>query len=279
MKDTLVGQETMILGFSTNEIIKETVSIGTKIFIAVAILVIGLWITKKIVKKIQKILKKRDMDEGLRTFLTSLTSIGLKTLIVIVAIGELGFEMTSVVAILGAASFAIGMAFSGALSNFAGGIMILIFKPYKVGDYISAQGEEGVVSEIQIFNTVLNTLDNKVVIIPNGPLSTGNITNFTKSELRRVDTVVGIGYGEDFRIAKSILEKVVAENDLILTDPEPFIGITDLGDSSVNLTVRVWSKTEDYWDVFFFMNQRVLEEIEGTEGISIPYPHEVQVNP
>lgn len=244
---------------------------GTKILIAVAILVIGLAITKRISKLFTKLLKKRDFDESLRTFLVSTVSISLKIMVVITALGQLGLEMTSFIALLGAAGLAIGMAFSGTLSNFAGGVMILIFRPYKVGDYISAQGEQGVVKEIQIFNTILLSLDNKTIIIPNGALANGNLTNFTFQERRRVDFTVGIGYGDDYDKAKEVLTRFVNEDDKILKDPAPFIGLGALADSSVNITLRVWAKTEDYWDVYFKMNERIYKEFDG-EGLNIPFP-------
>lgn len=251
--------------------INSAITWGTKLAIAIAILIIGLLITKRISKMMAKLLKKKDFDESLRTFLTSMVAISLKIMVVITALGQLGLEMTSFIALLGAAGLAIGMAFSGTLGNFAGGIMILIFRPYKVGDYISAQGEEGIVKEIQIFNTILLTLDNKTIIVPNGAMANGNMTNFTFQEQRRVDFVVGIAYGDDYDKAKSVLEGFIAEDSKILKDPEPFIGLGELADSSVNITLRVWCKTEDYWDVFFKMNERIYKEFDG-HGLSIPYP-------
>ena len=251
--------------------IDSAITWGTKLLIAIAILVIGLMITKRISKIMEKLLKKKEFDESLRTFLTSMVAISLKIMVVITALGMLGLEMTSFIALLGAAGLAIGMAFSGTLGNFAGGIMILIFRPYKVGDYISAQGEEGLVKEIQIFNTILLTLDNKTIIVPNGAMANGNMTNFTFQETRRVDFVVGIAYGDDYDKAKSVLEGFIAEDSKILKDPSAFIGLGELADSSVNITLRVWCKTEDYWDVFFKMNERIYKEFDG-HGLSIPYP-------
>ena len=179
--------------------------------------------------------------------------------------------MTSFVAILGAAGLAIGMAFSGTLSNFAGGVMILLFKPFKVGDFVNMQGEEGLVHEIQIFNTILHTVDNKVIILANGAVANGTITNYTKADKRRVDWVFGIGYGDKLRIAKELINKFIEEDTKILKDPVPFVGLGELGDSSVNITVRAWVKTEDYWDVYFLMNERVYNEFESA-GLSIPFP-------
>lgn len=272
MKDIIVDKQDLIFGYSMKEITDTAVGIGTKIAIAVVILIIGFWITKRVVKRINKVLSKREMDEGLKTFLGSLTSIGLKALIVITAISQLGIQMTSFVAILGAAGLAIGMAFSGMLSNFAGGVMLLVFKHYKVGDFVKIQGEEGVVKEIQIFNTILQTLGNKIIILPNGPVANGNITNFTSMDTRRVDFSFGFGYGENFNLAKETVHNIVIQDSRILNDPAPFYGLGSMGDSSVNMTVRVWCKTSDYWDVHFDLNEKVYAAFEATEGLSIPYP-------
>lgn len=261
----------LIFGYSTKEIMDVVIGIGTKLLIATAILIIGMWITKRLVRRINNVLTKREMDPSLKTFLTSLTSVGLKALIVVSAIGQLGIEMTSFVAILGAAGLAVGMAFSGTLSNFAGGVMLLVFKPFKVGDFVQVQGETGTVSEILIFNTILKTADNKVIILANGAVANGTITNFTKAENRRVDWSFGIAYGDDLKAAKELLAKFIAEDQRILKDPESFIGLGELADSSVNITVRAWTKTEDYWGVFFDMNERVYNEFEAA-GLSIPFP-------
>ena len=217
------------------------------------------------------LLKKRETDESLTSFLKSLVSIGLKILIVISAVTQLGVEMTSFVALLGAAGLAIGMAFSGTLSNFAGGVMILLFKPFKVGDYIQTRGEEGVVSEVLIFNTILTTLDNKIIILANGAVANDTIVNFTKAKKRRVDWSFGIAYGDDLKVAKDLLNKFIAEDNRILMDEENFVSIGELGDSSVNLTVRAWVEVENYWPVFFEMNERVYNEF-GAVGLSIPFP-------
>lgn len=262
----------LIFGFSKNEVVDSLVAVGTKVLIAIAILLIGLWITKFIVKKINKLLSKRDMDASLRGFLCSMTSVGLKVMIVITAIGQLGIEMTSFVAIIAAAGLAIGMAFSGTLSNFAGGVMLLIFRPFVIGDLVNVQGEEGLVKEILIFNTILYTLDNKVIILANGAVANGTIVNYTKADKRRVDWVFGIGYGDDLKAAKVLLEKFTSEDERIISDPEaPLVVLGELGDSSVNITVRAWTKTDNYWGVFFDMNERVYNEFEAA-GLSIPFP-------
>lgn len=244
---------------------------GSNLLVFVAILIIGLFIVKKITKLISKLIDKKELDPSLKGFLTSLVSVSLKIIVFITALSQLGIEMTSFVALIGAAGLAIGMAFSGTLGNLAGGVMILIFRPYKVGDYLEAQGEIGTVREIGIFNTILLTLDNKTVIVPNGAMANGNMTNYTMQPERRVDFTVGIAYGDNYDDAKKTIEKFITEDDNILKSPEAFIGLGALADSSVNLTVRVWCKTEHYWDVYFKMNERIYKEFEGV-GLNIPFP-------
>ena len=249
----------------------KVIEYGIALITAVAIIVIGFWLVKRIKKIMAKFFIKKDFDPSLETFLMSLTSIALRILVIITALSQLGIEMTSFVALLGAAGLAIGLAFSGTLSNLAGGVMILFFKPYKVGDYIEAQGEIGHVKELQIFNTILITLDNKTVIIPNGPLANGNMTNYSTQTNRRVDFVVGIAYGDSYDTAKETLLKFVKEDPRIMDEEDNFIGLGELADSSVNLTLRVWCKTEDYWGVFFTMNERIYKEF-GDRGLNIPFP-------
>jgi len=260
------------LGLNSGELADFLLSLGAKIVIAVVVFIIGFWLAKFLGKTVRKVLGKRDTDPGLITFLSSLVSMIIKVLTVVTAITQLGVEMTSFVAILGAAGLAIGMAFSGTLSNLAGGVMLLFFKPFKVGDLVNVQGEEGIVDEILIFNTILKTLDNKTIILANGAVANGTITNYTKAEKRRVDFTFGIAYGDDLKKAKDLLKKFADEDERILTDPAPvFIGLAELADSSVNIVVRAWTKTEDYWAVFFAMNERVYNEFEK-EGLSIPFP-------
>jgi len=249
----------------------KVIEYGTNIAVALAVFIIGMTIVKRIAKMISKLLKKKDYDASLQGFLVSMVTITLKILVILTALSQLGIEMTSFVALIGATGLAIGMAFSGTLGNFAGGIMILIFRPYKVDDYIVAQGEEGVVLDIQIFNTILLTLDQKKVILPNGPVANGTITNVTHQKTRRVDFTVGIAYGDSYDNAKAILQKFVDEDDKIIKNGENFIGLAELGDSSVNLTVRVWCTLEDYWNVYFKMNERIYKEF-GEAGLNIPFP-------
>ena len=244
---------------------------GPKLILAIVTLILGLWIIRMLIRLIKKGLVRSKIDDSLVPFLSSGLSILLKVLLVISVAGMVGIEMTSFIAILGAAGLAVGMALSGTLQNFAGGVMILIFKPFKVGDFIDAQGHAGIVSEIQIFNTILKSPDNKKIIIPNGGLSTSSMTNFTAEETRRVDMTFGIGYEDDIDKAKGILQAIIDSNDLIMNDPGPFIGLIELGDSSVNIVVRVWAKTSDYWNVYFNMQETVKKTFDK-EGISIPFP-------
>ena len=260
-----------LLGLDPGSLLKTILEIGMNLLLAITVLVIGFWLAKVLSRAVEKVMVRRNSDKSLTSFMRSLVSGLVKTLVIVTAITQLGIEMTSFVAILGAAGLAIGMAFSGTLSNFAGGVMILMFKPFKAGDFVKVQGEEGIVDEVQIFNTFLKTTDNKVIILPNGPVANGNIVNYTRSDKRRVDWKFGIAYGDDLKVAKELLARFTKEDDRILLDPEPFIGLGELADSSVNITLRVWTKTEDYWDVFFKMNERVYTEF-GSAGLSIPFP-------
>jgi small conductance mechanosensitive channel len=244
---------------------------GMKFIGAILFLIVGFWIVKVVTRQSAKLLTKRKIDAGLVTFLRSFFSITLKIMIIVSVMGMVGIEMTSFIAILGAAGLAVGLAFQGTLSNFAGGIMILIFKPYKVGDVIEAQGYIGSVSEIQIFNTVLKTPDNKTIYVPNGPLATGSLTNYTNQETRRVDWKFSVAYGTDYKMVRAVIMNVIESDDRILKDPEVFIGLGEMADSSINIIVRVWTKTGDYWGVFFDVNEKIYETFKK-EGIEIPFP-------
>lgn len=255
-----------------DKISQIAVEYGMKILGAVAVLLIGLWVIKALTKSIHKFLDKREIDPSLKPFLRGMIGTLLKVLLVISVLGMLGIEMTSFIAILGAVGLAIGMALSGTLQNFAGGVMILLFKPFKIGDYIEAQGHSGTVREIQIFNTVLKTPDNKTIIIPNGGLSNSSMTNYNTEPLRRVDWTFGIGYGDDVEQAKKVILDLCAADDRILSEPqEVFIAVSQLGDSSVNFAVRAWVNTPDYWAVYFRLNEEVYKTF-GKAGLNIPYP-------
>lgn len=257
--------------FNTADLMQFAVDYGLKIVAALLTLVVGLYIVNIIRSVVLKMLDRSKVDPSLRTFLGSMVSVILKILVYITALGVLGIEMTSFIAILGAAGLAVGMALSGTLQNFAGGVMILLFKPYKVGDVIEAQGYVGAVKEIQIFITILTTPDNKTVLIPNGPLATGSMINYSTQETRRVDWTFGIAYGDDIDTAYAVLQRLIVADDRILKDPEPFIALQALADSSVNIVVRVWVNSPDYWAVFFKMNEAVYKTFPK-EGLNIPFP-------
>lgn len=258
-----------------NDIIEKSTEIlieyGPKLIGAILVWIIGSFVIKTISKALLGVLDKKEIDESLKPFLKSLISIVLKVLLVITVLGMLGVEMTSFIAIIGAAGLAVGMALSGTLQNFAGGVVILLFKPFKIGDYIDAQGHKGVVKEIQIFNTILTEFDNKTVILPNGVLSTSAMVNYSTEPIRRVDWTFGIGYGDSVDKAKQVLNKLIENDKRILKNPASFIAVSSLGDNSVNFTVRGWVKSEDYWGVFFDMNENVYNTF-NKEGLQIPYP-------
>ena len=250
----------------------ETVSdYGLKFVGGLAVLIIGLIVIRAINKSVKKIVENRDINPTLAPFIKGMINILLKVLLIISVMGMMGIEMLSFTALIGAIGLAIGMSLSGTLQNFAGGVLILILKPYKPGDYIEAQGYAGTVSQIQIFNTVLKTPDNKVIIIPNGGLSTGSLINYTEQKERRVDWTFGIAYGDSAEKAKKVLQALCDQDERILKDPAVFIGLKELGNSSVNFVVRAWVKTEDYWNVFFDMNEKVYNAFEK-EGLTIPFP-------
>lgn len=245
---------------------------GLPLLLAVATLIVGLYVIKVLVRFMKKRMEKADVDPSLRPFLLSLVSTILRICLVFSVVGMVGVETSSFVAVLAAAGLAIGMALQGTLGNFAGGVMILFFKPFKVGDFIEAQGQKGVVKEIQIFNTIMTALDNRVIIIPNGPLSTGVMVNYTANDTRLVDMTFGIAYGESTDLAKDTILEIVSSHPKVLKDPEPKVMVKELADSSVNFAARVWVNTPDYWDVFFDTQKAVYDKFEKIDGLSIPFP-------
>ncbi|AMV71127.1 mechanosensitive ion channel [Desulfuromonas carbonis] len=244
---------------------------GPKLVGAILALIVGLYLATWVAGTVGKQMEKKKIDPSLQPFLKSLISTLLKVLVVVSVLGMVGVQMTSFIAILGAAGLAIGLALSGTLQNFAGGVVLLIFKPFKVGDYIEAQGFAGTVREIQIFNTILKTPDNKTIIIPNGGLSTSSMVNYSTEATRRVDWTFGIAYGDDIDKAKKVLTSLLEGNDKVLQDPAPFVELGELADSSVNFTVRAWVNTADYWAVYFFMLENVYRKF-GEAGLNIPFP-------
>lgn len=248
------------------------IDVGQRLIGAVLIYVIGRFIIKQLNKLLSKLLERRKLEVSVQTFLKSLTSLLLNLILAFAIVAKLGVETTSFAALLASAGVAIGMALSGNLANFAGGLIILVFKPFKVGDYIDAQsGVSGTVQEIQIFHTILRMVDNRIIYVPNGSLSSNAITNYNKQETRRAEWVFGVEYGEDYEKVKSVLERLIEADPRILKDPAPFIGLSSLSASSVDIKVRAWAKTSDYWDVVFDFNKTVYATF-NKEGIGFPFP-------
>ncbi|WP_422106083.1 mechanosensitive ion channel family protein [Winogradskyella sp.] len=253
------------------------VEFAPKLLAAILIWIIGSWIIKLLLKGIKKVMNKGNYDESLKKFLINLTNWILKIILVVVVLGTVGVETTSFAAILAAAGLAIGMALQGSLGNFAGGVLIMIFKPFKIGDLIEAQGELGVVKEIEIFTTKLTGLSNKEIIIPNGALSNGNIINYTSEGTRRVDLVYGVSYDSDIKQTKDVMLNVLTSHPKVLQDPAPAVTVLELADSSVNFAVRPWCNVEDYWDVYFDVTENMKIALDAA-GIEIPYPHQVEIH-
>lgn len=252
------------------------VEFAPKLVAAILIWIIGSWIIKLILRGLKKVLNKGDYDESLKKFLVNLSNWTLKVVLVVVVLGTVGVETTSFAAILAAAGLAIGMALQGSLGNFAGGVLIMIFKPFKIGDLIEAQGELGVVKEIEIFTTKLTGLTNREIIIPNGALSNGNIINYTSEGTRRVDLVYGVSYDADIKQTKEVMMNVLTSHPKVLKDPAPAVTVSELADSSVNFAVRPWCTVDDYWDVYFDVTENMKIALDNA-GIEIPYPHSVEI--
>ncbi|MFC2057827.1 mechanosensitive ion channel family protein [Campylobacterota bacterium] len=251
--------------------LQYSVEYGVRIIGAIAIFVIGKWIAKKLSGLIKKVMERGEIDSTLSAFIASIVDILLMVVVVLAAINNLGVDTTSFIAILGAAGLAIGLALQGTFGNIGSGVILILFRPFEVGNFVSVGGESGTVEAITLFNTTLLTPDNKVILIPNSTVASGNITNFSKKEERRVDFVFGIGYDDDLKLAKSTLQEIIDADTRILKDPASFIGVGELGDSSVNFTVRVWVKASDYWGVHFDTIEKVKLTFDE-KGISIPYP-------
>ena len=244
---------------------------GLKVIAAIAVLILGRLAAKLVQKIIEKMMAKGKQEQTLISFVSHLTYAALMAFVIIAALGQLGIQTASFVAVLGAAGLAIGLALQGSLANFAAGVLMIIFKPFKVGDFIEGGGVSGVVEEIQIFTTQLRSPDNKAIIVPNAQMTCGNIVNYSSKGTRRVDLVAGIGYDDDIDKARSVLEKILAEESRILEDPAPTIAVSELGDSSVNFVVRPWVSVDDYWDVFFALNEAIKKQFDAN-NISIPFP-------
>ncbi|MDA3814535.1 MAG: mechanosensitive ion channel [Candidatus Cloacimonetes bacterium] len=258
-----------------NELIPKLIewgsAFGIKLIAAVVILIIGRIVVKSIKKLIVKLMNKRNVDPIVTSFASSLTYSALYIFVILAALAQVGIQTTSFMAIIGAAGLAIGLALQGSLSNFASGFLIILFRPFKLGDYVEAGGVSGSITKISVFTTEINTIDNKKIIVPNSQIMNGTITNYTAEKTRRVDMVFGVSYESDIKQVKEILTGIIEKHKLILKDPEPFVRLSEMADSSLNFKVRVWTKTEDYWTVYFDLTESTKEEFDKNE-ISIPFP-------
>lgn len=267
--DTTVGNLNLFL----DKILDLSISAGKNILMALLVYIVGRFLIKLVRNLLEKALVHRKLDPGVRTFMQSMLNIVLNILLIISVIGALGVNTTSFAALLASAGVAIGMALSGNLQNFAGGLVILVFKPYRVGDFIEAQGVQGTVREIQIFHTILNTTDNKEVYVPNGSMSNAVVINYNRNATRRLDWTIGIDYGEDVKKASDVIREVLAADKRVLAEPAPFIAVGALADSSVNIVVRVWVNTSDYWGVHHETLQNIYNSF-NERGINFPFPQQ-----
>lgn len=270
-RNNMLTETQMDINQVLRKLIDWGIDAGKDILAAVLIYIVGRFIIKYVTKLVTGLMRKRNVEASVQTFLRSFLGIILNLILVFAIISKLGVETTSFAALLASAGVAIGMALSGNLSNFAGGLIVLMFKPFKVGDYIEGAGVSGTVQEIQIFHTILLTPDNRVIFAPNGALSSNAVTNYSKKELRRVDFSFGVEYNEEFDKVKHAIQRIIDADLRILKEPSPTIELGALSASSVDITVRVWVKTADYWDVFFNMNKTVYAEF-NKEGIKFPFP-------
>ena len=244
---------------------------GLKVLAAIIILIIGRWVAKGICKLIGRMMERSKIDPTVRRFTVNMAYIALVAFVVLAALSQLGIQTTSFIAVLGAAGLAVGLALQGSLANFAAGFLMIIFRPIRVGDYIEGAGVAGTVEEVGIFTTTLVSPDNKTVIIPNAGLTGGNIVNWTLKGTRRVDLIIGIGYGDDIDKAKQLMKDILAQDDRILKEPAPLVAVVELGDSSVNFVVRPWVKASDYWGVHMETIEKIKKAFDA-EGINIPFP-------
>lgn len=253
------------------KLIEQGIEIGKNILAAVVVFIVGRFLISLLKSMLTGMMERRKVEITIQTFLHSLLNILLNILLLIAVIGALGINTTSFAALLASAGVAIGMALSGNLQNLAGGLIVLLFKPYKVGDWIEAQGVSGTVSEIQIMHTLITTVDNKVVYVPNGAMSSGTIINYSRKSTRRIEWIVGVDYGEDIDKVKRIVDSLIVADERILKEPAPYIALHALDSSSVNVTIRVWVPTNEYWNVYFDMNKKIYDEF-NKEGIDFPFP-------
>ena len=271
--------ETVIpdLGFDWNQLLElaqtKGVEFGINVAIALAIFYVGKMVISMVVRGLRKVMRRQEVEKTLETFVCNLVRTVLLLFVIIAAIGQLGIETTSFIAVFGAAGLAVGLAMQGSLSNFAAGVLIVLFRPYRVGDFIEAAGISGVVEQVQILTTVLKTGDNKQIIVPNGQIMDSIITNYSANDTRRVDMVVGVSYGDDLDKVRSTIQELVAAEERILDEPACTIAVSALADSSVNFVVRPWVKTADYWGVMFDLTEAIKKRFDK-EGISVPFPQQ-----
>lgn len=256
---------------STEKIMELIQAYGLPLLWAILVFIVGRIAASVIANTVAKVMTKSKVDETLVKFLRSLTYMGLMTFVVLAALGKLGIETTSFAAVIAAAGLAIGLSLQGTLGNFAAGVMLIIFRPFKAGDFVEAGGVAGIVEEVQIFSTKMRSGDNKEIIVPNGQIIGGTITNYSAKPTRRIDLVIGVSYGDDLRKVRSVLEQILAEEARVLKDPVPTIGVLELGDSSINFAVRPWVNSADYWPTLFALQENIKIRFDD-EGISIPFP-------
>jgi small conductance mechanosensitive channel len=278
MDENTVVDVTKVIPTSVDEVNQIWVQVqdivtawGLKVIAAIAIFIIGRWIAMLVRRLVRRVMERAKVESIITGFVSSIAYIALLAFVVIAALGQLGIQTTSFIAILGAAGLAIGLALQGSLANFAAGFLMIIFRPFKVGDFIEGAGVAGVVEEIQIFTTTLKTGDNKIIIVPNAKLSGDNITNYSAQETRRVDMTVGVAYDADLAHVKNVLKDIISKDERILAEPASQVAVAELADSSVNFVVRVWTKTADYWAVKFDMTETIKNRFDA-EGIGIPFP-------
>jgi small conductance mechanosensitive channel len=254
-----------------NVLVEGASKFGLQIIAAIAVFIIGRWLARRISNLIERGLTRAETDPTLVSFFRNIAYFGLLVLVIIAAVGQLGVQTTSFIAILGAAGLAVGLALQGSLANFAAGVLMIIFRPFKAGDFVEAAGTAGVVEEIQLFTTKMRTPDNKTIIIPNAQVTSATITNYSARDTRRLDLVFGVSYTDDLDKVKRVIGEVLADEPRLLKDPEPLVGLLELGDSSVNFAVRPWVNSSEYWPVFFDLQEAMKKRFDK-EGISIPFP-------
>ena len=250
-----------------------SIDLGIKIATALAIFVAGRFVIKLLMRGLHKFMQKQDVEDTLETFVTNLVRAALMVILIIATIGALGIQTTSFIAVFGAAGLAVGLALQGSLSNFASGVLIVLFRPYRVGDFVEAAGVAGVVEQVQILSTVMKTGDNKQIIVPNSQIMDSIITNYSRHDTRRVDMVIGVGYDDDIDKVRSTLQELIAADERILDEPAAKIAVSELADSSVNFVVRPWVKSDDYWAVMFELTEAIKKRFDK-EGISFPFPQQ-----